>query len=78
MASIMSRDQSRFGAGIETALNIGSGFILSWGVWVWVVAPLWDIPFSMADSLGITAIFTLISAARSYLWRRWFNAKVDV
>lgn len=58
---------------IEAALNIGSGFIISWMVWTFVVAPLFGLPFGMHDSLAITAIFTVTSLLRAYAWRRWFN-----
>ncbi len=68
--------QRKLHSALETALNIGSGFVISWCMWTFVVGPLWSIPFHIGDSLGITALFTVTSVARSYLWRRYFNGRI--
>lgn len=80
MDAVMIREQPRWEALVETGLNIGSGFFISWAMWVWVIAPLWNIPFNMMESLEITALFTITSVIRSYFWRRLTNwkAKYDV
>lgn len=65
-------NQSRTESAIETAINVGTGFLLSWGVWMWVVAPVFDIPAPASQALAITAIFTVTSVLRSYFWRRFF------
>lgn len=58
---------------IESVLNIGSGFFISLAVWSWVVVPLFDLSVSHVENLQITCIFTVVSVARSYVWRRIFN-----
>ena len=67
------RRQTRKGSLLETVLNIGSGFMLSWGMWTWVVAPLFGYATNMKSSLEITILFTVTSVVRSYLWRRGFE-----
>ena len=68
--------QTKLESLLETVLNIGTGFFVSWAVWVWVAAPLFGIPVHFAESLGLTTLFTVTSVARSYIWRRFFNASV--
>lgn len=67
-------NQSKIESGIETFLNIGSGFIISFFVWTFVVMPLWGFESSPVDNLYIVGVFTVTSIIRSYLWRRFFNA----
>jgi len=55
---------------IETFANTFSGFALSYLVWVYVVAPLWELDVTYADNFWITFIFTVLSLVRSYCWRR--------
>lgn len=65
--------QSKKHSIIEQLLNVGSGFILSFILWVYVITPLWNIPMSMSDNIAIIFIFTVVSVTRGYLWRRYFN-----
>lgn len=65
--------QSKLASFIEAILNTASGFVISMIVWQWLVAPLYDIPVTLSQNVGITAIFTVVSIARSYCWRRLFN-----
>ena len=57
---------------IEACCNTGSGFILALlFTWAWQA---WVAPISGAD--GVTAyvtMMTVVSVARSYVWRRVFN-----
>ena len=57
---------------LEACLNTASGFIVSLIVWHYV-AQWYGIPMPLATNLEITGIFTVVSIARSYLWRRLFN-----
>ena len=70
--------QSKKPSFIEQCLNVGSGYILSLLVWFWIVQPVWGFDASIQESLGVNALFTLISIARGYIWRRVFNAKEKV
>lgn len=58
---------------LESCTNVGSGFVLSLIVWELVIEPLFGIEKSLAENIGITGIFTVISIARGYIWRRIFN-----
>lgn len=64
--------QSRRFSLLEASLNTASGFIVSLIVWHWV-AKWYGIPMPLTTNLEITGIFTVVSIARSYLWRRLFN-----
>lgn len=70
--------QSRLESFIEAALNTASGFIVAFFVWQWIVVPLFGLPVSLALNFWITSIFTVVSVIRSYLWRRFFNARLNV
>lgn len=64
--------QSRLGSFTESCLNTASGFVVSLLVWQWLVAPLFGLPIDWAMNFGITAIFTIVSVLRGYVWRRVF------
>jgi len=69
--------QSRLGSLLESVANTATGFVISWLVWMLVVAPLYGYATTAHQSFWITAIFTVTSLARSYLWRRFFNRRTD-
>lgn len=64
--------QSKRGSLVEACLNTASGFVVSLIVWHFV-ARAYGIPMPLGTNLEITGIFTIVSIARSYLWRRLFN-----
>ncbi len=67
-------NQSKMETLLETTLNIGTGFVISWLVWMYVVPVLWPQHASeMGTAFALTALFTVTSFARSYVWRRFFN-----
>lgn len=68
--------QSRVESFIESSLNIGSGFVISLLLWMYVVAPLFDVDVTFTDNLAITGMFTVTSVIRSYVWRRLFNKRL--
>ena len=67
--------QTRLESFIESCTTVGSGFLLAWAVWAWLVAPMikhgW---IEYTDGFIITCIFTVVSLIRVYIWRRFFNA----
>jgi hypothetical protein len=67
--------QSRLSSLIEQVLNVASGFIISLIVWQ-TVGPLMGYSVTLGDNLIITAIFTVVSIIRGYLWRRYFNGRI--
>ena len=60
---------------LEVCLNVGSGFVISLCVWEFIVEPLFGIEKNLLDNIGITAIFTVVSIARGYVFRRVFNRR---
>ena len=68
-------EQSKFGSLIEACINTAIGFLTTL-VLVFIVYPLFGHTFTLAQNLGITAIFTVVSVLRGYAVRRWFNAQI--
>ena len=68
--------QSKLNSLTESLLNITSGFFVSLAIWIYIVAPLWNIEMDMLDNLGITGIFTVSAVIRSYVWRGIFNHRL--
>lgn len=65
--------QSKRQSMVESWASTAVGFVLSLGVWAWIVNPLYGLQTSPLDGLGITAIFTVVSIIRGYYMRRAFN-----
>ena len=58
---------------IEQSVNVGTGFLIA-QLLILYILPLWDSQsLTIKDSVAISAIFTSISLARGYLFRRIFN-----
>ena len=64
--------QSRVESLVETCLNVAIGFLVSCSVWPLVTMYL-GIPYALDEAMGITLFFTILSVARGYIVRRWFN-----
>ena len=64
--------QTRRQSMIETAINIGSGYLLAMLTQA-VLYPMYGIETSVGQDAGIAAVFTVVSIIRSYIWRRIFN-----
>lgn len=58
---------------IESISNTAVGFGISLTLWTWVIVPVWNLPVSMHDNLVITGLFTVVSIARGYVLRRFYN-----
>lgn len=69
-------NQSRLGSLIEAVFNTAIGLAINL-VAQRVVFPLFGFDPSFATNLSIAAIFTVISIVRSYVVRRWFNARLQ-
>jgi predicted membrane protein len=57
----------------ETLIGTAVGFILSLLVWQFVVRPFWGLQTTFVSNLNITLLFTVVSIARGYVVRRFFN-----
>ena len=64
--------QSRRMSMIETVAGVAIGFVVSVAA-SFVVYPLFGHAFTLAQNIGITIIFTVLSIVRGYLVRRAFN-----
>ena len=68
--------QTRIGSATEAVLNVASGFVLSMFIWQLIANPLFGYDVTLIENFGLTAIFTVVSVVRSYLWRRFFNKRI--
>lgn len=67
--------QSRLGSFIEALINVAIGFGINF-VANFAILPLIGFHISASQNLFIGLLYTLISVARSYCVRRWFNARI--
>ena len=65
--------QKRSHSLIEASTSTSAGFLISLAAWEFVVKPVWGLPTTFAENFAITLFFTVISVARSYVFRRIFN-----
>lgn len=68
-------EQSRLSSLIEATVNTAIGFVIAL-VSQFALFPLVGIHVSMAVQLELVTYFTIISVIRSYVLRRWFNARL--
>lgn len=67
--------QTRLGSLIESLMNIAIGYCVALLSQI-AIFPLFDIHVPLSTNLWIGAWFTVISLVRSYVIRRWFNARL--
>lgn len=67
--------QTRLGSLIEALANVAIGFSINWAANM-AILPLFGFHVSAGQAFGIGVFFTVISIARSYVIRRWFNARL--
>jgi hypothetical protein len=67
--------QHKMDSFMESLCNIAVGFIISWAVWMYVVAPLFNLPTNHGTGFLITCVFTVTSLARQYILRRLFDGR---
>lgn len=68
--------QTRLHSLIETLTSVFIGFLIGLLANL-TVLPAFGYAVTVADSIGISVVFTLIGVARGYLFRRLFN-KIDL
>lgn len=66
--------QSKLVSLIEQVMNVGSGFIFSLFIWLFIITPIFGIDMQFSENLSIVLIFTVASILRGYFWRRVFNS----
>jgi hypothetical protein len=63
------------GSLIESLMNITIGYVVALASQL-AIFPLFDVHVPLSTNLWIGAWFTGISLVRSYIIRRWFNARL--
>ncbi|MFV7791296.1 hypothetical protein ACNSOP_08980 [Aliarcobacter lanthieri] len=69
--------QTKLQSLLESFINILIGYLVALGSQL-IIFPLFGIDVSFMDNLLIGLYFTIISLARSYIIRRYFNKKIRV
>lgn len=69
---MMRHGQSRRMSLVEQLCNVASGIVTAVVVGQ-IIYPMFGYSVTVADNLGLTAIFTAVSVVRGYVWRRVFN-----
>ena len=67
--------QTRIQSLVEVVLNVLIGYIIA-TITQLIIFPLFGIYVGIGDQLLISLIFTVISIARGYVIRRWYNARI--
>lgn len=68
-------NQSKIESLIETIINTAIGYLVALASQL-IVFPMVGIDVPISTNLEIGAWFTVISVARGYVIRRWFNARL--
>ena len=65
--------QSKVGSFIESWANVAVGFIINFTANL-IILPLFGFTsLTLSKNIAIGLLYTVISVARSYIIRRWFN-----
>ena len=67
--------QSRLGSLVEVSINIFIGYWINF-IANLLILPLFGFHITLTDNLIMGLIYTLISVARSYVVRRWFERMI--
>lgn len=67
--------QTRLGSFIEACINVVIGFAINMAANM-LILPLIGFHITVGQNLFIGVLYTVISVARSYAVRRWFNARI--
>lgn len=68
-------NQSRLGSLIEALFNVAIGFGINMAA-NFLILPLIGFNITLGQNLFVGVLYTVISVARSYVIRRWFNARL--
>jgi len=68
-------NQTKLGSLIEAVINVLIGFLINMGA-NFLILPLIGFHITLQQNLFIGVLYTIISVARSYVIRRWFNARL--
>ena len=68
-------NQSRLSSAIEAVANVVIGFSINF-IANMVILPLVGFHITASQNLFIGVLYTAVSLTRSYMIRRWFNARL--
>lgn len=74
-ALVAASRQTRMGSLIEACINVLIGFGINFAANL-VILPLIGFHISLGQNMFIGVLYTVISVARSYCIRRWFNGRI--
>ncbi len=69
-------NQTRLGSFIEACINVLIGFWINFFANL-VILPMVGFHITVGQNFYIGFLYTIVSVARSYVIRRWFNAKLQ-
>lgn len=67
--------QTKLGSLYEALINVVIGFTINY-LANFVILPLYGFHITASQNLSMGLLYTCISIARSYVIRRWFNARL--
>ena len=67
--------QTRLGSFIEAWINVFIGFWINYAANL-LIFPFFGFHISLINNLYMGLAYTVISVFRSYIIRRWFNARI--
>ena len=67
--------QTRRGSMIEVGINILIGFCINY-VANLLILPMFGLHVTLAENFLLGLAYTLVSVGRSYIIRRWFDARI--
>lgn len=68
--------QTKLESFLEAATSTAFGFAISFAVWQSIAKPVFGYDVTLMDNFWLTTIFTVVSLARQYIFRRFFNANI--
>lgn len=68
--------QTRLQSFVEAGVNVAIGWSINLTANL-TVLPAFGYDVTLSHAIGIGVVFTFISVARSYVIRRWFNARLQ-
>ena len=68
-------EQTKLGSFYEACINVAIGFWINF-IANLVILPLFGFNITLVDNFYIGLLYTIVSVARSYVVRRWFNRKI--
>ena len=67
--------QTKLGSFYESLINVAIGFGINF-IANLVILPLFGFNITLSDNFYIGLLYTVVSVARSYVVRRWFDRRI--